>query len=417
MIPFLFLVVSFLMYPVIVVLHFLLWSLGRIDQACVSEKCGFIKKLPFAAKETCLWVHVSSFGEYNTARGFIGKLHRRFNKPIFLTYYRQDVAPKAAQDNFIYGHHCMPLENYLAYKRLIEKTKPEGVFIFETEIWPVFIYALKRKNVRVYLLSGGIFDQDFRSYRRFRALFRETMGAYRQILAASGSDREKFLALGANPRSVQVGGSLKYDLQRPEQKNGSALKREFGFDQDTFILTAGSVHKREDIMLIHLFLQLCRHLERFVLIVAPRYLNRVENMRRYLEHQNLSYRCRTDDQRPVPAPPYVFILDTLGELNEIYSLSDLVFVGGSLVPCGGHNVLEPIFYNKKTFVGPYNQNYADIIKQFSAYIDVVRYSDMPRYILKHTSCDVDVDNGRSLLMTLAGAGDTMLSQLDFKIDR
>jgi len=417
MISILILSFSFLTYPVIVILHLLLWLVGRIDRTGFLEKCGWIRSVPFKTADQCLWVHLSSMGEYNTARHFIKNLHDRYRKPIFLSYYRQDVAVKADHDDFIHCHQCLPLENYLAFQRLIRKVQPAGVLIFETEIWPVFLYALKRNNVPVYLLSAYVYDQHFRFYLRFRVLFRETMRTYRKILAASRRDSDKFLALGADPAVLQVTGNLKYDIQRPEHKDDLALKQKFGFDEDAFVFTAGSVHSREDIMLALLFPELCPHLERFIFVLAPRYLNRVDELCRYLKHQNLPHRCRTETGPSACKLPYIFILDTFGELDEIYAVSDLVFVGGSLVPHGGHNILEPIFYNKKTFSGPHTRNFAEMVERFSDYVDVVEYSQITRYILNQTKFDAARDNGRSLLMSMAGVGDKILSVLDSTIDK
>jgi 3-deoxy-D-manno-octulosonic-acid transferase len=245
------------------------------------------------------------------------------------------------------------------------------VCLVETEIWPNFLAACRRRSIPVVLANGRISDRSFRSYRRAGWLLARVLDDVRLFLMQSPADSERIRALGARAERVAVAGNLKYDVDRAASEARLAPKRvalaeALGLPDRRPLIVAGSTAEGEEAILAEC-LALVRAragLESARLLVAPRHPERFDEAARVLERAGLSVARRS---RPGDAAGAdCLLLDSIGELAAVYEFADVVFVGGSLVPRGGHNVLEPALYARPIVVGPHTENFRQIVEDFKA---------------------------------------------------
>jgi 3-deoxy-D-manno-octulosonic-acid transferase len=252
--------------------------------------------------------------------------------------------------------------------RFLDRVRPDVVVIVETEIWPNFIAACARRGIPVVIVNGRLSGRSFAGYMRFRWFFAPILRTLRTISAQTKEDAERFVALGAPRDIVTMGGNLKFDVSPPES-GASALSglllREKAAGA-TWIV-AGSTHDGEEASLLRGFLSARERNPSIRLLLAPRHPERFDAVEAMLHREGVPVVRRT--ALPEGAGHFqdaVLLLDTVGELSGAYAAADLAFVGGSLVPKGGHNVLEPSWHGVPTIVGPHMENFREIADAFLA---------------------------------------------------
>jgi len=403
---------SLVCYPAILLFHFFLFISGRIPFREMCEKCGFLRKIPQKNVRNHIWIHVSSVGEYRNITGFTDKLKKKYGLPVFLTYFNKDAAFHA-ETNFDIAHNqFMPFEFFPAYIRLIKKMKIKAIIVMETEIWPVLLASAAFCNVPVFLISACITDRAFLQYLRFIPFFRRIMKWYHSIFTQSSIDLDKFSMLGANPGKLYVAGNLKYDLILPAVPDVRAVKRKFHIDEDSWIFTAGSVHEQEDRMVIEELEKVFAKIQNICAVIAPRNLSSLPGFLSFLHRHQIYFVRRSQvPHQNILRYPLVYILDTIGELTDMYAISNFVFVGGSLIPHGGHNILEPLYYNKKTCTGPYTANFRDIMQSAKSKVEIINEYTLAESIIRHYNKPGKGDNGRQLITINAGVGNRILTDL------
>jgi tetraacyldisaccharide 4'-kinase len=243
--------------------------------------------------------------------------------------------------------------------RLLRRVSPDLILLVETELWPNFLRSASRCNIPVLLVNGRISPRSYRRYRAVRWLFRETLRQIRIFGMQSEQDAQRIVDLGAPPERVRVLGNLKFDqaavpLSEPERRG---LLKSLGWSSEEKILVAGSTHEKEEELLLTGFARIKQRWPNFRLILAPRHLNRMTNVTGLLMRNGMNYvRYSELDRSTSEAPVDVLLVDTLGHLGRLYSLGTVVFVGGSLVPVGGHNLLEPAALGRSVLFGPFVQH-------------------------------------------------------------
>ena len=309
-----------------------------------------------------LWVHAASIGEVRAAHPLLAAISReRPEAGIYLTTTTPEgqrtarsIAPTAV---------CAmaPLDHLPGLAgRVLDAVLPDALVVLETELWPGLLHAARSRLVPALLVNGRLSERAFRRYRLVRPL---AAGMLREVSAfgmQAEADRERILALGADPARVEVAGNLKYDaLSLPPPAAPSALLPIAG----ERVLVAGSTREGEEGAVAEAYLALQPSLPGLRLVVAPRHLARVEEARRILEAKGLPVVRRSElvPERP-PPPGAVVLLDTTGELSGVYGLASAVFVGGSLVPVGGHNPLEPLAQGRPVAFGPFTENFAEVAR-------------------------------------------------------
>ena len=262
----------------------------------------------------------------------------------------QEIAHKK-YDNIADFITYFPFDITICVELFLKKINPTVVLIAETELWPTFASYCKMKNIPLFVINGRISDSTFKSYRLLKGFFKELFKNYTKILTQSEEDRQKFIEIGAPEEKTQVMKNLKFDVKRitADIEIGKGTNR---------IIIAGSTHKGEDEIILSSFSKLKKQFSDIKLLLAPRHITRVNNVKDLTEKTGLKYGFRSKND--TFADNDIIILDTLGELSRMYQICDFAFIGGSFNKTGGHNPLEAVVYNKPVISGPSIHNFRDI---------------------------------------------------------
>lgn len=311
-----------------------------------------------------IWMHAASVGEVGVAYA-IGKalLHRYPRCDLVLSTIREQGYARAQT---LFGEHvpCFfaPLDLVSVARRALDAIQPDVLVLLETEIWPNLIVNAHRKGVSTALVNGRISVRTINSYRRVRPLLRYILSHLDAFSMISDEDAQRLDSLGANPSRITVYGNAKFDgvdpMENPDAKTWAT--RLYGLHEQTQVMVAGSTRYPEEPMLLEAFFRLRDHFPHLLLIIAPRHIERVDQIQQWVADHGLACQLRSqlghgEHSRNAP----VVILDTMGELSETYSVADIVFCGGSLVPKGGQNILEPAMWGKPILFGPSMEDFAD----------------------------------------------------------
>jgi 3-deoxy-D-manno-octulosonic-acid transferase len=263
------------------------------------------------------------------------------------------------------SHAYLPYDLPGAVERFLQRIRPAVAIVMEREIWPNLFRACRAHGVPVLLASARVSGPSARRHRRFGALFRDAIAANVTIAAQTGADAERFRSFGARPDSVHVTGNVKFDLRMPDEVRSSGEALRAGSFPQRSVWVAGSTHDREEDIVLSAHEQVRRARPDALLILVPRHPNRFEAVRAALKAREIAFVSRSTLAQ-VTADTTVLLVDTLGELPTFYAAADVAFVGGSLVPIGGHNLLEPAALGRGIVVGPHTFNAPDIAALFLA---------------------------------------------------
>ncbi|MBB3230594.1 lipid IV(A) 3-deoxy-D-manno-octulosonic acid transferase [Halomonas stenophila] len=315
-----------------------------------------------------LWLHCASVGEVQAARPLIEALtrvypdHRLVVTTMTATGAERSLAlvEKAAErrDGGEVSHHFVPLDFPGAARRFVDRLRPRLAIFFETELWPNLLAACDRRGVPVAVVNGRLSPRAFRRYRRLGRLMAEALSHVAWLGAKSAADAERFRALGMAPDAIRVTGSLKFDLARDEaaREVSERLRRELG---ERPVWVAGSTHPGEDEAVLEAHARLRETRPEALLILVPRHPQRFAAVAELCAARGLATARRSRDEVPT-AETALYLGDTMGELSSLYGAADLAFVGGSLVPVGGHNLLEPAAMGLPVLTGPELANFSDV---------------------------------------------------------
>ncbi|HEX6722162.1 MAG TPA: 3-deoxy-D-manno-octulosonic acid transferase, partial [Burkholderiaceae bacterium] len=305
---------------------------------------GFSQRFGFgqAVRSRSIWVHAVSVGEVQAGVPLIEALLKRFpDIPLVLTTV---TSTGRARAEALFGSRAdvryVPIDLPGSVSRFFQRIQPQLAIILETEIWPNLYHRCGRLGVPLVLASARISPRSVASYRRLVGLFRETLSHGIFIAAQSAEDAERFVSIGANPARTHVVGNIKFDFGYPPDMaaRGKELRTLLGADRPVWV--AGSTHDQEEEMLIDAHAQIRQRFPDALMVLVPRHPPRFGDVAALLRLRGTSFVTRTSKQNVAP-DTQVYLLDTLGELPAFYSAGDVAFVGGSLVPIGGHNLLEP----------------------------------------------------------------------------
>ena len=320
-----------------------------------------------------VWVHAVSVGEVLSALPLIRQIRRRWpGRPLFLSTTSeagQEMARKSREG--LAGIFYFPLDWRFAVRRSLDRVRPGLVLILETEIWPNFLHECRQRAVPVCLANGRISDRSFRKYYRFRRWLRGSVSLFDCCCMQDPVDRERIVSLGAPPDRVEVCGNLKYDIEPPGQLQSrlARFRALMQLSSTPFLVVAGSTRSNEETPVLNAFRSLRQECPQARLLLAPRHPGRCAEVAHLLTSRSFDFVKRSElSNNVIPAaenlPAEVILLDTLGELPVLYALADLVFVGGSLVPWGGHNLLEPAIFRKPVLFGPHMNNFREMARHF-----------------------------------------------------
>lgn len=310
-----------------------------------------------------IWVHAVSVGEVQAAAALVRTLRQRYpDRPLLVT----TATPTGAQRvQALFGdgvhHSYLPYDLPGAVRRFLDRVQPVIAVVMETEVWPNLYRECGRRQLPIVLASARLSERSVRRFRRIAGLFRDALRQGIVIGAQTQADADRFVVVGANRASTHITGNVKFDLEIPEEARikGPALRvAQFA---DRFVWVAGSTHDVEEDLVLQAHRSVQQARRDALLILVPRHPNRFERVRQWLASQEVSYATRSRGES-VTAQTGVLLVDTLGELLMFYAACDVAFVGGSLVPIGGHNLLEPAALERPVLTGPNNFNAPDIAR-------------------------------------------------------
>lgn len=334
------------------------WSSGRYFGS-FRARMGRLPPGLSADGRKSIWVHAVSVGEVLAARPLLAALRGRFpGVRLFVsttTITGQAVARQGlGADGVLYA----PFDFPGPVRRTLAGLDPALLVLVETELWPNLVHETRRRGARVAVVNGRISPRSFARYRRVRWLMGRMLAEIDLFLMQSEQHAARVRDLGAPVERVRVSGNLKFDALPPASANES-LRRMLAPLAGRPLWVAGSTVAGEDLLVLAAFRELRARFPRAALLVAPRHPERFAEVAALVEAAG--FRCRRRSQPDgLPSDPDVVLLDTLGELAQVYPLATVVFVGGSLVPAGGHNVLEAAVAGRAVVVGPHMENFQEI---------------------------------------------------------
>jgi len=312
-----------------------------------------------------IWVHAVSVGEVIAVSGFVAAMRSRFpHYRVFVsttTDTGQTMARKRfGEENVFY----FPMDFAFAIRPYLRALQPELVVIAETEFWPNFLRLAHAAGARIAIVNARISDRSWPNYRRFRWALRHVLSNVDLFLTQTAGDASRLTAIGAEENRVQVTGNLKFDATLPALLPiVESLRRSFVETSAGPVLVCGSTTEGEEPLLLKAFENLLKTYPRAVMILAPRHPERFASVAALLQEMNIRFFLRSL-WRTESLAGSVLVLDAMGELAALYALADVAFVGGSLVPRGGHNIIEPAQYGAAIVVGPHTENFRDIVETF-----------------------------------------------------
>ncbi len=329
-----------------------------------GERLGLLGEKRPSKNDQPVWFHASSVGEVTMSLPLVRAVRERFPAyPLFfstMTETGQETARKmlAGQGTTF----LLPLDLSWIVRRTLRTLTPRVLFVAETEIWPNLLYGCRRRAIPVVVFNGRISDRSFQNYRRFRFFFRQVLQGVAAFAMQSERDAERIVEIGAPRDRIVVTGNLKFD--RPalhvSEEEKTTIRKSLGLREENTVFVAGSTHEGEESLILQAFRQLKQIEPSLLLILAPRHLERIDRVTRILEKGRFSWVCKS--QISGKRFTEVVLLDTMGDLEKIYSISTVVFVGRSLISGGGHNILEPAAFGKPVMFGPHMENFRDVVR-------------------------------------------------------
>jgi 3-deoxy-D-manno-octulosonic-acid transferase len=309
-------------------------------------------------------VHAVSVGEVLAAIPLVRQIEARWPAlPILMSTVTETGRGVGMQRLPSKPFVFFPLDFGWAVNRALDRIRPCAVLLTETELWPSFIRACGRRGIPVVAVNGRISPRSYPRYRRVRFWFGRVLKGVRLFCMQTPEDAARIRDLGAPPDRVHVVGNLKFDLAGDEDPGeGARVRAMLGVAAERPVLVAGSTHKGEEPQVLDAFRRVRTRIPDLALVLAPRHPERLDEVAGLLREAGLPWVRRS--QAPAPDGTAVVLVDTMGELARLYAAGTVVYVGGSLVPIGGHNVLEPAAHGRPVLFGPHMGNFAEMARLF-----------------------------------------------------
>lgn len=359
-----------------------------------------------------IWVHAVSVGELLAVAPLVERMLQEWpDKAVLIT----NTTPTGSeQTQKLFGgrveHTWFPFDTPLVTGAFLRHWSPQLVVMVETEIWPNIMASAREQGIPVALVNARLSARSARGYARLGDFTRETLKGFSLIAAQSKSDDRRFRRIGADPDAMQVVGSIKFDIDLAARRGQlEVIKSELGSDiKSRPLWAAASTHPGEEQLVIDAYQALTQRGIATRLLLAPRHPNRTADIIKLLEKAGLSYQRRSE-QLPVNVGTDVLIIDTLGELSAFLGLADAAFIGGSLVPRGGHNPIEAAAWGCAVITGPHVINFATIVRDMErggairVVVDQQELADRLASVWEGGKQDSDAKRAQTFIETRRGA--------------
>jgi 3-deoxy-D-manno-octulosonic-acid transferase len=367
----------------------------------LAERLGKVPLRLQAQSMPAIWVHAVSVGEVLAVSKLVRELRRR------LPNYRVVVSTTTATGQKLAAQHFgedivfyFPLDLAFAIRPYLSALQPRLVVLAETEFWPNFLRLAHASGARVAVVNGRISDRSWPGYRRFGLVLKRVLRNIDLFLAQTGEDASRLRNIGALCDRVQISGNLKFDVNAPEPPPiVASLRASFQQAGATPVVVCGSTVEGEEELILRTFENVLASHPRAVMILAPRRPERFNEVAQLLEQGFMRF-WRRSMWSGDAIHGGIFLVDTIGELASLYALADVAFVGGSLVPRGGHNIIEPAQYGVPILVGNHTENFRDILNLFQSQdaVRIVGPAEFPAALM-----DLFSDKGERIALGRRGA--------------
>ncbi|MGE5324157.1 MAG: 3-deoxy-D-manno-octulosonic acid transferase [Actinomycetota bacterium] len=340
-------------------------------RAGFRERLGAVPaRLQQTGNEGCIWIHAVSVGEVLAVSGLVTELSKREpERRIFVSTTTATGQALARQRFGVDRVFYMPLDFSFALRPYLAALRPGLLILAETEFWPNLLHLARETGAAVAVVNARISDRSFPRYRRFRWFFSRVLSNVDLFLAQTEDDARRLREIGAPEGRVGVSGNLKFDIRLSAGSTLAAGLRKAIAPVSSLtgspVIVCGSTTEGEEELVLAAFRQVLQQIPKAVMILAPRHPERFEKVTALISSSGLKLTRRSLWKPESPLPPgSIFLLDSLGELASVYELADVAFVGGSLVPLGGHNILEPAQHGVPVLTGPHTFNFREIVRIF-----------------------------------------------------
>jgi len=381
-----------------------------------------------------LWVHALSVGEVLSAQPLVRKIRSAY--PDFTIIFSASTKTGEELCREVMADEIdlfvpFPIDLYSIALKFINCIRPDLFILIETDFWPNFLHILDKQKIPAILVNGRISQSSFKRYHRFRFIFEPVFKIFKFISMQTIADADKMIQFGVDPDKIKALGNLKYDAVLPEtvgweleQRPTSFYRKQFGIPPEKIVWIAGSTHSGEEVSILAAYKRLSLLFPDLFLVVAPRKVERGRQIKEVANSLGLTVRQRTApfQDEEFPGAP-LLILDTMGELSRMYSFCDIAFIGGSLVPDGGHNPLEPAAFGKPILFGPYMDDFteivSDLLEKNAAIVchDEDDIFDNVKHLLTESTLRKEMgDQAQSLVLQHRGVSMRHLEIIDFIIN-
>ena len=330
------------------------------------QRVGIRLADPTPSGNPVIWLHAVSLGEATAAVPLVRAMHERYPQVVIMVSTITETGREVVEQRLgdVARHFYFPLDWPWVVRRFVRQLRPTAFIVVETELWPNLLKCLWHQGVPTILVNGRISSRSFRRYLCIRSFMAQILSLLSLCLVQSDRDRERLLELGASSEQVRLTGNMKFDhiSLMDDQRSEDTLSSIVRAHEDEAWIIAGSTHPEEENILLRGFQQLSHIFPHVCLLLAPRHIERADKLEQTVLDLGLKVVRRSvlGKGGEVLQGPRVVILDTRGELADVYAMATLTFVGGTLVPIGGHNLLEPARWGKPVFFGPHTDHCQEI---------------------------------------------------------
>jgi 3-deoxy-D-manno-octulosonic-acid transferase len=343
----------------------------------LRRRLGF--NLPKAGESPCIWVHGVSVGEILAAKPFVKALEEAFPGTEIVISTTTSTGQEVAVKN--YPNHKVfyfPIDFSFSVSRVVNAINPKLIVLVELELWPNFLQYAERKNIPVAVINGRISERSSRRYNLAPAIVSKMLQNVALYCVQTDTYADRFRSLGVREERLSVTDSMKYDSVRsPKDVDAPAIRKRLGITPSAPVLIGGSTHPSEEQIIIESFLELRKAHSDLRLILVPRHNERSSELEKDI--QNMGEAClrfsQIEEQAPKMEQAPVILVDVMGELGRLYAAADLCFVGGSLIPHGGQNILEPANLGKAVLFGPHCFNFQESVDDLLAHNAALQVED------------------------------------------
>ncbi|WP_424946452.1 lipid IV(A) 3-deoxy-D-manno-octulosonic acid transferase [Candidatus Spongiihabitans sp.] len=395
----------------------------------ISQRFGFNLLLPKVKHNSTkddaysdgIWIHAVSVGEVNAAVPLVKNLLASFpGKAITITTMTPTGSDRVLK---VFGEsvqHCyLPYDYPGAVKRFLNVLRPQLAMVMETEIWPNLINECHNRQIPMIYTNVRLSSRSHKGYLRFKKLFAPTLKKVSQFAVQAKADAERLINIGANADTVEVTGSIKFEMTLPASvmEAAQSVRRDLGWERPVWV--AGSTHEGEESQVIDAYLKARKEIENLLLVLVPRHPERFSAVFKLATGYGCKTVLRSQSNTGIPQDTEIYVADTMGELTLLIAAGDVAFIGGSLAPAGGHNVLEACAAGVAAIFGPHMFNFqeiSDLVLAKGAGIQIMNSDELCEVVVKLLNDPVIRDQygsaGRELIGENKGALDKICAMVD-----